>query len=287
MGFWLPLGIWAVAGVVAGRHLYELVLTNDRWGAIGLLVLALGNLWALPQALAGLPAGILALGRLGSLGWGALAGGAIAGGVVVALTLPESDRVRDPEQKLAIAEGLAAVWTVAVAWQWSAYLLAYLPGAIAPWGVGALAGGLVGAGPNCDRRGFPGKKLGNCWQSRRLCPWGSGRCGEFWCFGPRPNGCSGEPLGASRGLREGIHPTKSGGSDRGQAGFGSLAFRPLAQGHLGGRGSPRSAGHQCDGVEGADFGSRSHCAVGGKIHRRGRSGNFARNPDCTHRQSLG
>ncbi len=187
LAFWLPLVLWAGTSVLAGRQLYERVLAEDRWGAIGTLVLAMGSVGAVPQALAGLPAGLLALLSLWPMGAAAGLGGAIAGGLVVFLTLPESDRVRDPERPLTLPELLAVGWTLAVAWQWSGAGLTYLPKAIAPWAVGGFAGGLVGIGPQLQSAGLSRKEVWQLLAIATALPMGLGALWGALAFRPPTN----------------------------------------------------------------------------------------------------
>jgi len=187
LAFWLPLALWSGAGVLVGRHLYELVLTGDRWGTVGWLVVAMGGVGAVPQALAGLPAGVFALLRLWPGSWGGWVGGAIASSVVVFLTLPESDRVREPERKLTLAELVAVGWTLALAWQLSGSLLTYLPKAIAPWALGAFAGGLVGIGPQLRSAGLSRQEVWQLLAAATALPMGLGALWGALAFRPPTN----------------------------------------------------------------------------------------------------
>ncbi|HAN45504.1 MAG TPA: hypothetical protein DCQ32_03025 [Cyanobacteria bacterium UBA8156] len=187
LAFWLPLALWSATGVLVGRHLYDLVLTGDRWGAIGCLVVAMGGVGAVPQALAGLPAALVALLRLWPMNWQGLLGGAIAGSVMVFLTLPESDRVREPEQKLTPAELVAVGWTLALAWQWSGSVLMYLPQAIAPWALGGFAGGVVGIGPQLRSAGLSRKEVWQLLAAATALPMGLGALWGALAFRPPTN----------------------------------------------------------------------------------------------------
>ncbi|MGQ9864676.1 MAG: hypothetical protein ACUVSQ_00065 [Pseudanabaenaceae cyanobacterium] len=184
LAFWLPLALWSATAVPVGRHLYELVLTNNLWGAIGWLVVTMGSVGAVPQALAGLPAGIFAWLRLWPLGWPGVVSGAIAASVVVLLTLPESDRVREPERRLTLGELLAVGWTLAVAWQGSGSWLMYLPQAIAPWALGGFAGGMVGIGPQLRSSGLSRKEAWQLLAAATALPMGLGALWGALTFRP-------------------------------------------------------------------------------------------------------